>query len=369
MAAEAPSAPSGGPPKGPAPGPGLPKKKGGPGNAKTGKETGMLKMVPMSEDDDDAEDVGAAPKSATQFFAIPKSKKASPSLPPGSAPAIGGAAPTATNRSLPPGAAPPMGGGAPAALPGTPPPGPGGFGGPPPGGMPGGMGGPMAISGPIAAGPTASSGSRSPFEVGAPPDAGSADPETRARSFRIYAIVLALFFLFFMTTVIAVAALVITTRAGEDDTEKPVAKVEKVERESVKKKSKGGGGDTGAALPPPPPPPPPKAAAPRSSGGSKSTASAPSSSAPSAPAPRASSGPGPITIKVGGGKWTGVEVTCPSGARQRGAFNGDSSTVPSIPKEDCELHFKGGPPAKFRPVSGGNTYNCNFNSNVMQCSR
>jgi hypothetical protein len=69
-----------------------------------------------------------------------------------------------------------------------------------------------------------------------------------------------------------------------------------------------------------------------------------------------------------GVRYTGVEVKCPSGFRQRGAFSGTKATVSNVPtSEDCEVHFKGGSPAKARPIRGGKTWTCTFPSATAVC--
>jgi len=79
-----------------------------------------------------------------------------------------------------------------------------------------------------------------------------------------------------------------------------------------------------------------------------------------APAPRPSSAPVHISIPGTARYPGGVEITCPSGFRRRGAFSGQTATVADVPSESCTLYFKGGSPAQFSPVSGGSSYSCEF---------
>ncbi len=368
----------------PGPRPPTPPGRGGPpepdeeefDNAKSGSETGMLAMTPLSGGDDDYDD-NEPPKSATQFFSIPKSKKsAKKPKPPGPAPALGA---SGGGRSLPPGASSGIGvGGPPPAMPGGPPPaigqappGAGAIGGP----VAGGMGAPMAISGPIASGPTAggnSGGERSPFQVGQAPTGQQAAPEQRARSFRIYAIILALFFMCFLAMVSAVLVVVVGSQyvddgavaAADDDDDKDKKKKKKKQKEPEDTASDDGAG----AAAPAPPPPPPRRSAPRprsSSGGSSGGGSA---SAGSSRSRGSSAPPGSIKVTVQGSTFLAVEIKCPSGDRKRAAFSGGTATAQGIPSgQDCELHFKGGAPVKFRPVRSGNAYTCNVQGSTAVC--
>lgn len=313
----------------------------------------MLQMVPL--DEDQTEETQDQPKSATQFFSVPSSKKKKPKPPSDPGMAGQGALPGAGAGSLPPGAPPggslPPGG---SMVPGMAPPG---------GSMPPMGGGAMAISGPVAAGPVATGGSMapgaSPFQVAQQPDA-NADSGDRARSYRVYAIVLGLFAMTFMAMIVGVVALWFgfSAATGSDDDGTSDASTEETTPRDDKPKS-----TIDTAAPPEPiiiKPPPTAPRAPR---------------APSAPAAPKEPPPPPVaatanaTFSIPSGiRYTNVEVTCPSGFRKRGAFSGTSATVPDVPTgEDCTAHFKGGAPAKASPVRGGKTYSCTFPSSVAVC--
>jgi serine/threonine protein kinase len=331
----APAAPPSRPPA-PAPSsPSIPPSKAG---AKRPDATGMLPMVPIAGDEEAAAAAeGSGGKSATQFFAIPGAKK--PAAPP--------AAPGTT--SGPPSAAPPiaMSGNVPIASPGRGPGmGPGAFGG----------GGPVGIQGPIASGPVAQS--MSPFQVGDAPEPPPGDAENRSRSMRIYVIIFALLAMVFSVAAVAVIALVfLLTQEPAEPTEDPPDDIAKVEPRTPPR-TKAGGRDT-AAPPPPMPVAPVPAYRPRPA---PVPGAAPSSGPAPTPRPSSSSAGGNVgvTIPADARYPGGVEITCPNGFRARGAFSGQTATVPGVPSESCTLFFKGGSPAQFRPVSGGRNYRCTF---------
>jgi len=326
-----------------------PPAKGKPGDGpKSGEEHGMLQMVPLNQE----EEAGDKPKSATQFFAIPAAKKKQKPEGAGGAPAAiggGGGAGIGAGGSMPPISGPTGG-----ALPGMAPPGSGGS--LPP------VGAPMAISGPIASGPGGppsmgggAGGAASQFQVGAQPSA-TEGSEDRARSYRIYAIILGLFGLLGMTAVVVTVAVVMGLNAGGGEEEDASADVEETSPKPKPKPSV----DTAAAAPDLPPPPPRPSPKPRPSGGT----------APAAPAPAPKPvGPAAATFIIPAGvSYTTVEVTCPSGARKRGAFDGTKATVADVPtNEDCTAHFKGGSPASAKPVRGGKTWSCEFPSATAVC--
>lgn len=221
-----------------------------------------------------------------------------------------------------------------------------------PGGAP-----PMAISGPTAGGiqgPSAG-GVATPFGAGGQPGAAVPPAESRSQNLRVYAIVFFLLFAFCVVTLVTVWALVF---AGGEDPEPAVA-------------------DAPIAAPAPPPPPPsgpaqdtaePREVKPKPQRRrSQPRAETPSAPAP-APAPKPKVGPGPLTITLTEGNATGVEVKCAgSGFRQRGSFTGGKVTVPNVPAEDCELHFKGGAPAMYRPVRGNQTVTCRIQGTTGVC--
>jgi hypothetical protein len=311
----------------------------------------MLQMVPLNQE----EEAGDKPKSATQFFAIPAAKKKQKPAEAGGAPAaIGG---PGAGAGIKAGGGAPIGGPGGGALPGIAPPGSGGS-------IPA-VGAPMAISGPIAAGPTAGGpvgvggsvgGPSSQFQVGAQPDAHEGGGD-RARSYRIYAIILGLFGLLGATLVVVIIAVVVGMNAG-DGTDDGSAEddVEYVE-DKPKPKPKVDTASEAPYLPPPPPRPV-----------SRARPSGPTAPAAPAPAPKPV-GPAPATFTIPSGVvYTGVEVTCPSGYRNRGAFAGTKATVPDVPTtEDCTAFFKGGSPASAKPVRGGKTWACEFPSATAVC--
>ena len=66
--------------------------------------------------------------------------------------------------------------------------------------------------------------------------------------------------------------------------------------------------------------------------------------------------------------FTGIEVVCPvSGFRKRASFAAGSASLPDVPIEDCDLTFKGGPPAK-NTIRGGQTKACEFPNGMAVCS-
>lgn len=311
-------------------------------------ETGMLQMVSLA---DKLEENAETDSSATAFFAIPAPKadgraRAAPA--PVGTPNLAGPPPMVGG----PLAGPPMMGGPIASGP-----------------MVSGpiASGPMMgtpISGPIAQGPVAAynaGASQTPFGVTgvAPPPA---DADQRTQSNRVYAIVLAMFFL---VGVAIFAAIWLAPKdkdgvADGDDGAKPsVVTPQAPEPQSTKDKHKG---DTAVPAPiPDNPTPKPK---PRPSGGGSTDGG----STKPPPTPKFS-GPAPLNVSMSGdlAGTTSLEVNCPSGFRERGRLNGTSATVPNVPQEGCTLFFKGGPPAKFSPVRGGQSLSCSIQGTTGVC--
>lgn len=112
---------------------------------------------------------------------------------------------------------------------------------------------------------------------------------------------------------------------------------------------------------PVPPPPPPR----RRTG----SAASPDATSIDAPAPPTSgAAPGAIKVTVAGQTFLAIEVRCPDGTRKRAAFSGSTANVVGLSGgQDCELRFKGGLPAKYRPVQSGRAYACNFVGSTAQC--
>jgi len=287
--------------------------------ARSPDETGMLEMVPLSEQG--GGDDGGDDPSATAFFAIPApkaeaSKPAPP--PPPSAPA-----------------APPMGIAGPGA-----PPRAAGIQGPSPGAPP------AAIQG-----PTVGGAGGTPFHAAQPPPAAPRQ-QKRVASYRVYAIILAVFVLGCSAVVLAV-----WLGGGEGDTPTPTptpthtTTVADADPEPARAKRE----DT---APPEPDPPPTR---------TRSTSTRSTSTA--AAAPKAPSGPAALVVKMTDQTHlTAVEVNCPSGFRDRvGITTGGSASVPDVPQENCSLHFKGGVPARFSPVRGGQSLSCAIMGSTAVC--
>jgi hypothetical protein len=78
---------------------------------------------------------------------------------------------------------------------------------------------------------------------------------------------------------------------------------------------------------------------------------------------------GTVTVNIPASEpFTSVQLSCTSIAPQRGNFAGGVASVPNVPtSEDCTLNFKGGPPAMFRPVRGGQTLSCTFTGATASC--
>jgi len=340
-------------------------------------ETGMLEMVPLQQNQDEVEVQGDP--SATAFFAIPapKAERARPAGPGGP---IGVSAPPAMGAPPPPVPRAPigaMGQPPPAAMPGPgmmPPPAPGPIGvGMPPvagGGMvPGGFAQPgMAMpgmaQGPMIQGPVAGYGGGSPFQVAqAPAAVPSAEAGERVQSTRVFAV---LFGVMFMVGTAILAAVWFKPSDDGDDDEKVASAAGPAVAAPVV-----------SAPPPPPAEPDPLDAAPapapkprRSSGGGGGGGSAAAAgdggSRPASPAP--SRGPGNVSVTITAGTATSVEVTCPSGVRQKVSVSGGRATVPGIPAESCTLFIKGGGvAAQHDGVRGGMSLTCSPSGSSANC--
>ncbi len=289
--------------------------------ARSPDETGMLEMVPLNAQGD-SDDAGDDP-SATAFFAIP-APKAEPTKPV-SAPSM-------------PSASPPMPVGGPPAP---------GIRGPAPGIQGPRQGAPMG--GPSIQGPTMGGAGGTPFQAAQPPPA-APQKEKRVSSFRVYALV-------FAVIILACAALVLavwlrpdgngdngSTTASSSGTTPAVAAADPPKNEQE---------DTGEEPEPEPP---------------KSPYRPPSNPGPVAPsAPKVK--PGTLTVKMSDQTFLStLEVTCPSGFRKRASISpGGSSTLADVPTESCVLHFKGGTPARFSPVSGGQSISCYIQGSTAVC--
>jgi serine/threonine protein kinase len=323
------SGPPAGRPSPPKREPPAPRKRNTPAAARTPDDDGMLEMVSMTEEEEEEQ----GPKSATSFFSIPqvKRKKKDNAAPGG---------PPSQVSSGPPAAA--IGG--PIAAAGM------GIGGPsmPPGG---GMGiaGPTAISGPTA-GP-ANQGT--PFAVASAPMGGATADGGRAKSAKVFVILLALAFLVFGSVVVA-AGLAFVGLSMQGETEETTT--EQTTPDPTPKR------DTGK----PATPPPVVIAAPK-------PVYRPRPSPKPGPAPAAAPAPvaatAPVTINITDGtKFSSMEVKCPNtGFRSRASFSGTSATIQNVPSsETCDVFFKGGAPAKSS-IQGGQTKSCSFPGGQANC--
>ena len=66
--------------------------------------------------------------------------------------------------------------------------------------------------------------------------------------------------------------------------------------------------------------------------------------------------------------FTSIEVVCPSGFRQRAALIDGLASLDSLPAASCVANFKGGPPARFAPLSAG-TWRCQYTGTTMSCAK
>ncbi|MFZ5475697.1 MAG: hypothetical protein ACOZNI_02880, partial [Myxococcota bacterium] len=300
--------------------------------ARSPDETGMLQMVPLSDNEDEKE-AGADP-SATAFFAIPAPKSERPKATASMAPPPNPTATMTPSTSGPPqrpGFQPPPYQPTPIA---GPTPGMGGGGTPPP----------QAIAGPVAG-----YGGGTPFQVAGPQPTANNNAESRVQSARVYAIVLAVFMLACVAVLSVIALWFFVPKPDSEKKEEVVAVAE------VKKPAKTR--DTGAPAPKEQP-----TAAPTAPKKPKSTGT----SAPAAPRLGASA---PVTVTFAGSPTPAqVEVVCSGGFRQRKGVSGGSVTVDGVPTADnCQLHPKGGITATSAPVRGGGRYTCSIIGTTTSC--
>jgi hypothetical protein len=296
-------------------------------SARSPNESGMLQMVSMDSEEDG--DNLQKKKSATAFFSIPTPKRkatAEPeqgsSGPPPAAPVASVA--SAGQASLPPGMA---------SL--------------PPGAI-GSLGG-IGISGPVAGGLPSSPGT--PFGVASQPPMAGVGEESRSQSYRVYLIIAGLVGALMLALIVVTFAIVAgVVMKGEGDSSSSSASTATV---APSPKPTTQVRDTGTA--PPPTITVSSKPAPRPSPGPR----------PSAPRPKA--GPQPISVVIGdSSRFTSIEVSCPSGFRQRGSFSGKTATVPGVPIEECTVNFKGGVPSKTT-IRGGQTKTCTWVGPQAKC--
>ncbi len=318
-----------------------PAPKGGPTNgpkkmvgARSPDETGMLQMVPLSDNEDEKE-AGADP-SATSFFAIPAPKAERPKT----------AAP-------PPGAAP-----TPVAAPAGPPGARPAYGGPPgyaPNPVAAGPAAPAAAPQPLVSGPVVSYGGAAggtPFQVAGPTPTGNSNSESRVQSVRVFAILLGVFALACVAFLSVVALWFFNTKAEE---EKPVAAVEAPA--PVKKAPKQ---DTGTLAPKQVDAPAPRPKQPR-------TPREPTGSSTPKPKPLGATAAVNVTF-TGAMMPTSVEISCPGGFRERKSLSGGTASIPNVPTgETCQLHPKGAGAPTSASVRGGQSPNCTIVGTTTSC--
>jgi hypothetical protein len=63
-----------------------------------------------------------------------------------------------------------------------------------------------------------------------------------------------------------------------------------------------------------------------------------------------------------------LELTCSEGFRARADVSLNTAVFDGVPDEECTLFFKGGVPAKFRPIRQG-TWSCGLSNTVAVCTR
>jgi serine/threonine protein kinase len=305
-----------------------------------------LAMVPLANDEGDEVAHG---KSSTSFFSLPKPRKVAaaedepiqPLRRHDALPAGGIASGPVAPASPPPGA---YAGPQPVYAPMTP--------------MQAGPVVPLGIQGPVAGGMHYGA---SPHSAQVPPDL-QGDVQ-RAQSYRVFAVVLGLIFMVLSVLVVTVTITVGVVMYGARDTGPKDSQL-----------------TVGQPLPPPPPPadtgdrvpdPPPVVSNPKPPrpGGGTAPAPRPTGPKPPPPPPPPSADPAQATVSLAPGSppFTAVEVRCQvSGFRDRADFVGGTAKIPGVPREECDVFFKGGPPAKAR-ISGGQSKTCSFQGVAANC--
>ncbi|MDP2312165.1 MAG: serine/threonine-protein kinase [Pseudomonadota bacterium] len=300
--------------------------------ARSPDETGMLQMVPLSDNEDEKE-AGNDP-SATSFFAIPAPKSERP------------------KAAAPPPPSGPMGGA-------SPPPARPAFGGPPAFNPTPIAGGPMApppmqsAPQPLVSGPVVSYGGASggtPFQVAGPQPTSNNNAESRVQSVRVFAVLLGVFALACVAVLSVVALWFFQMKAGD---EKPVEQTATLAPAPVKKPKE----DTGTAKPIESKPAPVR---------QKQTSTTPRQ--PAAPAAPKVGPTGAVRVTFSGASMpTSVSIQCSGGFVNRGTVSGGSATVADVPTADtCQLLPKGIVTTGF-PVKGGGSYNCTITGTTTSC--
>lgn len=64
-----------------------------------------------------------------------------------------------------------------------------------------------------------------------------------------------------------------------------------------------------------------------------------------------------------------VYVQCPSGFRERATFVSGRAAMEGVPDESCTLSFKGGTPARFSGVAGGQRLTCSLSGVIARCEQ
>ena len=298
-----------------------------------------LKMVPLHGEDKPVSGKGGA----TSFFALPAPRRKDPSSDEPASdlkrsdPIAAASAQSAAPASAPPGT--PAGGYVPAgAVPAAP------------------VMMPMGISGPVANAPGMHHAAGMPAPAAMPADL--QQDVQRARSYRVFAIVMMLMAMVFSVMVAAVILIfsVVFFRPDGPSSNQPVAVINPVPPPNNARV------DTGVVAPPIP-----KAAPkPRSSPRPRSTTPKPAA----APKPPPSS-PGQlkVTLAPGSPVFTSIEIVCETASgkyRQRAPFNGGTASRADVPRSECTMFFKGGPPASVK-VRGGQTLTCAFVGQAPSC--
>lgn len=302
--------------------------------ARSPDETGMLQMVPLS-DNEDEKAVGNDP-SATSFFAIPapkadRSKVSPPTAPPS---AVSGPPASRSGFSGPPSFSPtPM-----AAGPGQP---------------------PMQAPQPMVSGPVVGYGSGggggTPFQVAGPQPTGNNNADSRVQSVRVFAVLLGVFALACVAVLSVVALWFFQSRS----TEKPPEAVAIVAPATVKQAaSKDDTGVPKQRVETKPAPVKPK----QSSGSSGPRPQA-------APVEPKLGAKAPVNVTFSGTPMPmSVEINCPSGFRDKRSLAGGTASVPDVPTgESCQLHPKGAGAPTSASVRGGKSYNCTISGTVTSC--
>ncbi len=77
---------------------------------------------------------------------------------------------------------------------------------------------------------------------------------------------------------------------------------------------------------------------------------------------------GRLNVILDGDSHSITELVCPGGFRARSTFAEHVAVFDGVPDEECILHFKGGSPARYRPVQVG-TWQCKVIGGTAVCGR